>query len=92
MVRVRRGYCERSPEACVRTLALKERVCHRDSGRERVREGRLEKGLRRAGADHPAPRVHVRRKRVHSRRHVRVELGGCEGGRKIIRRAREHGQ
>eukprot|EP00965_Chrysotila_dentata_P015681 519434-Pleurochrysis_carterae.AAC.1 len=69
MVWVRRGHCERSPEACVRTLALEERVCHRDARGERVRESRLEKGLRRAGADHPVPRVYVRRKRVHSRRH-----------------------
>eukprot|EP00965_Chrysotila_dentata_P112801 3727451-Pleurochrysis_carterae.AAC.1 len=83
MVWVRRGDCERSPEACVSTLALEERVRHRDAEGERVREGRLEKGLRRAGADHPAPLVRVRRKRVHSRRHVRAELGGRERGRKI---------
>eukprot|EP00965_Chrysotila_dentata_P103052 3402325-Pleurochrysis_carterae.AAC.1 len=69
MVWVRRRQRERSPEACVRTLALEERVCHRNARGERVRQGRLEKGLRRAGADHPAPRVRVRRKRVHSRRH-----------------------
>eukprot|EP00965_Chrysotila_dentata_P027034 897226-Pleurochrysis_carterae.AAC.1 len=92
MVWVRRGDCERSPEARVRTLALEERVCHRDAGGERVREGRLEKRLRRVGADHSAPFVRVRRKSVHFRRHVRAELRGRERGREIVRRAHEHGQ
>eukprot|EP00965_Chrysotila_dentata_P158488 5234531-Pleurochrysis_carterae.AAC.1 len=92
MVGVRRGNCERSSEACLRTLALEERVRHRDTSGERVGEGRLEKGLRRAGADHPALLVRVRRMSMHSQRHVRAEIKGCERGRKIARRAHEHGE
>eukprot|EP00965_Chrysotila_dentata_P090271 2978605-Pleurochrysis_carterae.AAC.1 len=92
MVWVRGRDRERSPKACVGTLTLEERVRHRDAGGERVREGELEKGLRRAGANHPVRFVRPRLKGVHSRRHVRAELGGRERGREIVRRAREHGQ
>eukprot|EP00965_Chrysotila_dentata_P136326 4507877-Pleurochrysis_carterae.AAC.1 len=69
MVWVRRRDRERSPKACVCTLTLKERVCNRDAGGERVREGQLEKGLRRAGTSHPVRLVSPRLKSVHSRRH-----------------------